>query len=100
MADISQQDISAAINNAALQLTKYPITKCKECGGDMFVPAMVMRDVPGLVAGAAQIPIVPTPVHKVFRCANCGAMLESDREAINKIEENRVKAESTSKLII
>lgn len=84
--------MSSGLNQSAPLPEDYPITKCDKCGGIMFVPAIVLRDVPGLVLGIKQ-DVVSTPAHKVFRCANCGAMLKSDLERIEELNKTKETTE-------
>lgn len=92
MAEIKNfNDLNAAMHNPQYDITNYPIAKCR-CGCDMFIPAMVIRNVPGLIAGVPSVENVPVPAHKVFRCANCGEMLQADREMIEEIERKSQEA--------
>ena len=99
-------DLGAALNNAASQFnpSDYPIVLCDKCGSNMFVPAVVMRLIPGILVGSKESNI-EIPVHKVFRCANCGAMLSSDRQMLEELdkkkeENNKINKTSSSGLIL
>lgn len=94
----NSNDLRTALNGSMAQFdpTDYPIVTCDKCGGNMFVPAVVFREVPGIYVGDATHEKLQLPVHKVYRCAKCGEMFISDREMLKTIEENKQKTDDLS----
>lgn len=54
----------------------YPSIKCKKCGSILFGSAVVLKEIPGTLIGAAG-ETVQYPL-KVFICKKCGEILDSD----------------------
>lgn len=76
---------------------EYPAVKCPECENEFFVPAVMFRQVPGILLGSDE-KTISLPM-KVYVCSKCGALSPDDRELIEK-EEKLANAKTKSSLII
>ena len=76
---------------------KYPQVKCDKCGHNIFKSAFILNKIPGLEVGNGTQDIeYPT---QVFICDNCGTILKSYREDIEKLS-NSPEEPKKSNLII
>ena len=51
----------------AIEQTKA--VKCEKCGCEVFVQALMLREVPEAMTGTGKVGIIPVPV---FACNDCG----------------------------
>lgn len=74
-------------NNPANRINPmdYPAVKCSECGGQIFVPGLLLRKVPGALVGDAGNDVQAAV--KVFYCVNCRALSPSDQEMLDEFED-------------
>lgn len=77
---------------------EYPTLKC-ECGNETFVPAIIFKQVPGILLGNAEEKTVDIPI-KVFICSKCGKISPTDEKILKETEEKAAKAVSKSNLIL
>lgn len=86
----SQGKINAGIS---LNPFEYPAMKCSSCGNTTFVPAMMFREVPGMLVGQADAKTVDVPI-KVFICAKCHELSPTDKEMIDAASKEQQKPKS------
>lgn len=66
--------------NRSVDPRDYPNVKCDKCGCEVFVPAMIIKKIPGLVIGKAGEDI-NHPL-SVFVCHKCGTIMAADRKTL------------------
>lgn len=75
---------------------EYESCKCSSCGNEVFIPGIIMKKIPGILAGSsAEFEVVPI---KVFICSKCGALSPTDEEFIKK--EEKLSKKDKSSLIL
>ena len=77
---------------------KYPSVKCDNCGGELFEEKIILKKIPGLIAGTGSEDI-NYPV-SVLACSKCGTIEKTYRDLIEKGEKTQEKQENNSGLII
>lgn len=84
--------IDSANENAKYQMPQidpkdYDSLECDKCGCVAFIPAMIIKKVPGAVFGSAnKIQLVPD---QILVCAKCGTILKKDRDYYNLTDDNK-----------
>lgn len=86
----SQGNLNAGIS---INPFEYPTMRCKSCGNDTFIPAMMFRQVPGMLVGQADAKTVDVPI-KVFICAKCHELSPTDKELIDEATKEQQKPKS------
>lgn len=66
----------------------YPIVKCSKCGGITFMSRLIMRRIPGMLAGMGTEDML-FPM-KVLVCDKCGKILDDDVKLykLDELEQN------------
>jgi len=68
---------------------KYPSVKCDNCGEELFEEKIILKKIPGVIAGNGTEDInYPVPV---LVCAKCGTIEKTYRDLLekgNKYQEN------------
>lgn len=78
-----------------LNLKEYDTIECDKCGNVAFIPAMILKVVPGIVIGTgSQNKILPD---NVLVCSKCGTILKKDREYYDLTDDNKVKNKKEDK---
>ena len=78
-----------------LNLKEYDTIECDKCGNVAFIPAMILKIVPGIVIGTgSQNKILPD---NVLICSKCGTILKKDREYYDLTDDNKVKNKKENK---
>lgn len=77
----------------------YEDLTCAECGHNVFIPGIIFKKIPGMLAGDATRKFVLFPV-KVACCAKCGALSAEDKEELEQQAEMAKKAEAAKSSII
>lgn len=67
----------------------YPTVKCS-CGNEIYTPAVIFKDIPGVAVGSTEN--IQFPI-KVFICSKCGELSAYDKELLN--ETNKVKSKNS-----
>lgn len=71
----------------------YPSEVC-ECGCEIFVPGVIFKKIPGVLAGAGaqemQFPV------KIFYCSKCGKISPYDNEMMEKAKQMKAQIESAN----
>lgn len=68
----------------------YPTLKC-ECGNETFTPAVIFKQIPGILVGNAEEKTMDIPI-KVFICSKCGKICPSDAKILKDEEAKAKKA--------
>jgi DNA-directed RNA polymerase subunit M/transcription elongation factor TFIIS len=80
---------------------KYPSIKCDSCGGELFEEKIIIKNIPGMIAGTGTEDY-PYPV-PVLVCSKCGTIEKSYRELLEKgakyQEENKEATKGTSLIL-
>ena len=96
-----KDNILAGMNRGpVINPLKYPSIKCDNCGGELFEEKLVLKKIPGMVAGNGTEDInYPVPV---LVCSKCHTIEKSYRDLLEKgskyQEEN--KEQKTGSLIL
>ena len=76
---------------------KYPQIVCDNCGNNIFRSAIVLHQIPGIIAGNGTEDLeYPT---QVFVCDKCGTMLKSYRDDIEKLSKLEEEPKKSSLII-
>jgi len=84
--------IDSANENAKFKMPQldpkdYDSLECDKCGCVAFMPAMIIKKVPGAAFGSAhKTQLVPD---QILVCAKCGTILKKDREYYNLSDDNK-----------
>ena len=73
----------------AIDPRDYPSLKCTKCGCITFVPAMVIKQIPGILLGKGE-KTVEYPVN-VMICTKCGEIMESDKKFLKLDNDEKSK---------
>lgn len=77
---------------------EYPQIKCDKCGHNVFRHGVIVYNIPGLAVGAGSEDMhYPLPV---YVCDNCGTIMKSYRDELEKIEKEKEDKSKTSSLIL
>ena len=74
--------------NRSVDPRDYPNVKCDKCGHDVFMPAMIVKKIPGVVVGKGGEDI-NYPM-SVFTCTKCGTIMAADRKTLKLDTEETV----------
>lgn len=77
----------------------YPEVECSSCKNKTFVPAIMFRQIPGVMVGRGDQKTVDFPL-KVFICSKCGALSPTDQEILTEKEKTDKQEKPKSNLII
>jgi len=84
--------IDSANENAKYQMPQidpkdYESLECDQCGNVAFMPAMILKKIPGAVIGSHnKFQLVPD---QILVCSKCGTVLKKDREYHNLSDDGK-----------
>ena len=96
MNDNFNEIIDSANDNAKYQMPQldpkdYESIECDQCGNVAFMPAMILKKVPGVIFGSSnKTQLVPD---QILVCAKCGTILKKDREYYNLTDDGKQQKE-------
>ena len=56
-----------------ITLDQLPAAKCEQCGGEVFMEGVMLREISPIISGERETKLAPIPV---FICSNCRTTLE------------------------
>lgn len=72
-----------------VNLKDYKTVECDKCGNVAFIPAMILKIVPGAILGSAgKNKLIPD---NVLVCSKCGTIFKKDREYYDLTDDGKLK---------
>lgn len=80
---------------------KYPSTKCDNCGNELFEEKIIIKKIPGMIAGNGTDDVnYPLPV---YVCSKCGTIEKTYRDILEKgkkyQEEHKEESKGTTLIL-